>query len=77
MTFETEHQKRSIKRWSRLAIQLNGAAESGRFDHVTTAVIKRELEHDRVFDFLRRELPAKGRSASSTTSIAITRKSGS
>jgi hypothetical protein len=59
MSFETENQKRTIQRWSRLAIQLNGAAESGRFDHVTTAVIKRELEQNRVFDFLRRELPAR------------------
>ena len=48
MSFETEKQKRSIQRWARLAIQLNGAAESGRFDHVTTAVITRELEQSRV-----------------------------
>ena len=57
--FETEKQKRAIQRWSRLAIQLNGAAESGRFDHVTTAVIVRELEGGRVFQFLERELPPK------------------
>jgi hypothetical protein len=56
--FETEKQKRAIQRWSRLAIQLNGAAECGRFDHVTTAVIVRELEGGRVFQFLERELPA-------------------
>jgi len=57
--FETEKQMRTIQRWSRLAIQLNGAAESGRFDHVTTAVIVQELEEGRVFQFLERELPAK------------------
>jgi hypothetical protein len=57
--FETEKEKRSIQRWSRLAIQLNGAAESGNFDHITTAVIAAELEHDRVFEFLERQLPAK------------------
>ena len=57
--FETEKQKRSIQRWSRLAIQLNGAAESGRFDHITTAVIASELGRDRVFEFLGRELPIK------------------
>jgi hypothetical protein len=34
MAFETERQKREIQRWSRLAIQLNGAADSGRFDHI-------------------------------------------
>jgi hypothetical protein len=55
--FETEKEKRSIQRWSRLAIQLNGAAESGRFDHITTAVIATELEQDRVFEFLGRQLP--------------------
>ena len=56
MAFETEMQKRAIQRWSRLAIQLNGAAESGRFDHITTAVVLRELQGGRVFEFLAREL---------------------
>ena len=55
--FETEKEKRSIQRWSRLAIQLNGAAESGSFDHLTTAVIATELEQGRVFEFLGRQLP--------------------
>ena len=59
MSFETEEQKRSIQRWSRLAIQLNGADDSGKFQHITTSVIARELEHDRVWDFLVAELPAK------------------
>jgi hypothetical protein len=58
MIFETEKQKRTIQRWTKLAIQLNGAAESGRFDHLTTDVIRRELQQDQVFDFLSRELPA-------------------
>ena len=58
MMFETAEQKRSIQRWSRLAIQLSGAAESGRFDDITTAVIATELEQDRVFEFLGRELPS-------------------
>jgi hypothetical protein len=57
--FETEKEKRSIQRWSRLAIQLNGAAESGRIDHITTAVIATELEQDRIFEFLRGQLPTK------------------
>ena len=56
--FETNAQRASIQRWTRLAIQLNGAAESGRFDHITTAVIVNELERDRIFEFLERELPA-------------------
>jgi hypothetical protein len=58
MSFETENQKRTIQRWSRLAIQLVGVADSGRFDHITTSVIVRELKKDSVFDFLGRELPA-------------------
>jgi len=57
MTFETENEKEAIQRWIRLAIQLNGAVESGQFDHITTAVIAQELEHERVFEFLARELP--------------------
>jgi hypothetical protein len=58
MAFETEREKREVQRWSRLAIQLNGAADSGRFDHITTGVMLRELQDGTVFDFLARELPA-------------------
>jgi hypothetical protein len=57
--FETNAQRLSIQRWSRLAIQLNGAAASGRFDHITTAIIVNELARDRIFEFLEQELPAK------------------
>jgi hypothetical protein len=57
MAFETEQQKRTIQRWSRLAIQLNGAVDSGNFDHITTAAMLHELQHGNVFDFLTRELP--------------------
>jgi hypothetical protein len=57
MTFETERRKREIQRWSRLAIQLNGAADSGRFDHLTTDVMVRELRAGTVFELLARELP--------------------
>jgi|SRR6185503_10500794 hypothetical protein len=55
--FETEKQKRQIQRWSRLAIQLNGAAESGRFDHITPGVIGDELDRDHIFEFLAAALP--------------------
>ena len=58
MAFETERQKREAQRWSRLAIQLNGAADSGHFDHITTAMMLRELRDGQVFDLLARELPA-------------------
>jgi hypothetical protein len=58
MAFETEKQKREIQRWSRLAIQLIGAADSRSFDHITTAVVVQELQGHDVFGFLTRELPA-------------------
>jgi len=55
--FETERQKREIQRWSRLAIQLNGAADTGRYDHVTTDIVIREAQGGNIFDVLARELP--------------------
>jgi len=58
MGFETEGEKREIQRWSRLAIQLIGAADSGKFDHITTAVVVKELQGPNVFEFLVRELPS-------------------
>ena len=58
MAVESEYQKREFQRWSRLAIQLLGAADSGEFDHITTSVVVRELEQGRVFDLLVTELPA-------------------
>jgi len=58
MSVETESQKREFQRWSRLAIQFLGAADSGEFDHITTSVVVRELEENRLFDRLYRELPA-------------------
>ena len=57
MAFETETDKREIQRWSRLAIQLVGAADGHSFDHITTAVVMRELRERDIFDLLRRELP--------------------
>ncbi len=57
MTFETEARKGEIRRWSRLAIQLNGVVDSGNFDHITTEVILAELRSGHVFDYLMRELP--------------------
>ena len=57
MTFETESQKGEIRRWSRLAIQLNGMVDTGNYEHITTAVILQELQNGSVFHFLARELP--------------------
>ena len=59
MMYESDSQRAEIQRWSRLAIQLNGAADSGRFDHITVPAILRELEGGRVFDFLACELPVE------------------
>jgi hypothetical protein len=55
--FETENQMAEIRRWSRFAIQLNGAADSGRFDHITVGLMLQELQDGDVFEFLKRELP--------------------
>jgi hypothetical protein len=57
MTFDTEGRKAEIRRWSRLAIQLNGMVDTGNYDHITTAVILTELRTGNVFEFLMRELP--------------------
>ena len=56
---ETEELKSEIQRWSRLAIQMNGAIDTGRYAHITTAVVVRELQDGNVFDLLARELPAE------------------
>jgi hypothetical protein len=58
MSVETEEQKREIQRWSRFAIQLIGAADSGAFNHVTTAEVVAHLHRQDIFAFLTRELPA-------------------
>jgi hypothetical protein len=57
MIFETEKRKRQLQHWSRFAIQLNGAVDAGAHDHLTTAVIRREVQDGSVFDLLTRELP--------------------
>lgn len=57
MTFETEARKGEIRRWSRLAIQLNGMVDTGNYAHITTTAILREIRKGEVFDYLGRELP--------------------
>ena len=56
MLFETRRQKDEIQRWSRLAIQLNGALDSGRCEHLTTEVIAAAVRNGTVFSLLSREL---------------------
>ena len=55
--FETDDQKRTIQRWARLAIQLNGAADSGQYAHLSVPVIVRAARKEEVFALLERELP--------------------
>jgi hypothetical protein len=57
MFYETADQKRTIQRWCRLAIQLNGAIDTGEYGHVTVAVVVKALQHGDVFELLKRELP--------------------
>jgi hypothetical protein len=53
-----EAEQRALQRWSKLAIQLNGALDSGRYSHVTVDVVRQQLGTGAIFDFLARELPA-------------------
>jgi hypothetical protein len=76
MAFETESEKREIQRWSRLAIQLVGAADSGRFDHITPTVVFQELEAKTVFEFLARELPSSVWEISKLTDVDRHKLSG-
>ena len=54
--FQTTRQQAEIYRWMFLAIRLNGAADSGKYDHVDTTVMLQHLEKGDVFEFLAREL---------------------
>ena len=55
--FLTAKEQSEIQRWSRLAIQLNGAVDTRQYDHVTTDEIVNHLKQGDVFSFLERELP--------------------
>jgi hypothetical protein len=41
-----------LRRLLTLAFHLNGAADTGRYEHVTTDVVKHEILSGRIFDFL-------------------------
>ena len=57
MRVETDEERRTIQRWSRLAIQLIAAADSGTYPHLTTAAVVSELQRGDIFALLQRELP--------------------
>jgi hypothetical protein len=58
MKYETDDLKRTIQRWARLAIQLNGAVDTGHYAHITVPVVVKEIRTGDIFGLLKRELPA-------------------
>jgi hypothetical protein len=54
--FETSQQQAETLRWAVLATHLNGAADSGQYEHITTAVVLRRVADGDVFEFLAHEL---------------------
>jgi len=55
---QTIEQQNETLRWAVLATHLNGAADSGKYDHIDTALILRHVQAADVFEFLREELGA-------------------
>ena len=58
MRYETDDQKRTIQRYARLAIQLNGAIDTGDYTHLSVPVVVKEIKSGDIFAMLKRELPA-------------------
>lgn len=54
--FQTDRQQAETSRWAVLATHLNGAVDSGKYQHITTATILRELQEGDIFVFLASEL---------------------
>jgi hypothetical protein len=54
--FQTARQEAETRRWAVLATHLNGAADSGKYEQITTAVVLLHVEKGDVFEFLAREL---------------------
>ncbi len=54
--FETPQQQAETLRWAALATELNGAADSGQYEHITTAVVLCRVADGDVSEFLAREL---------------------
>lgn len=57
MRVESDEDQRVIQRWSRLAIQLVGAADSNKYPHLTTMAIVEAVRQGDIFTLLMRELP--------------------
>jgi hypothetical protein len=58
MRYQTDDQKRTIQRYARLAIQLNGAIDTGDYAHLSVPVVITEIKGGDIFAMLKRELPA-------------------
>ena len=58
MKYESDDQKRTIQRWARLAIQLNGAVDTGAYTHLSVRIIIKEIQTGDIFGLLERELPS-------------------
>jgi hypothetical protein len=54
--YQTVDEQHETLRWAVLATYLNGAADSGKYDHIDTTMMLRHVHDADVFEFLRREL---------------------
>ena len=56
--FQTERQKAETRKWAVLATHLNGAVDTGKYEHMTTATVLGHVEQGDIFEVLARELRA-------------------
>ena len=54
--FQTDRQQAETLRWAVLATHLNGAVDTGKYEHISTATIMEQLRDGDVFAYLAREL---------------------
>ena len=54
--FLTGEQQMEIAGWAVLATHLNGAVDSGKYDHIDTTVVLKHVKDGDVFEFLGTEL---------------------
>jgi hypothetical protein len=54
--FQTIKEQAETLRWALLATHLNGAADSGRYDHIDATVVLKHVNDGDIFEFLRAAL---------------------
>ena len=54
--FQTRKEQEETLRWALLATHLNGALDSGRYNHLDTAAVLQHVQEGDIFEFLRNEL---------------------